>query len=319
MPYTLRPSDPATIQRGVAVVGSTTIDRNIIGRAAYLKIGGVTTYAGLTYRCHGLPTWVVSRVAHAEAWILERLTAEGIQVAESPAESTTRFVNRFHAGRRRQDVTSIAPPVNYAQLAAVEPQVDCIHLGPLHPKDIEAPVFVRLRESRALVVLDVQGLVRKISGGRVAAAVSDHLDAALGAALLVKSDEEELHLILNAFGTPRVEDLMTRFEIAEWVVTSGFQGGTIYSGNARVYRYSSEPVSPVVDPTGAGDVFLAAYTVSRFRDRKTVAGAGRYAAKLAASHVAGRYLPDVLAVPRRPIANRRPSGWYCVDNRMNEG
>jgi sugar/nucleoside kinase (ribokinase family) len=152
----------------------------------------------------------------------------------------------------------------------------------------------------------------------VAAAVSEHLDAALRAAFLVKSDEDELQLILKTFGT-RVEDLMTRFDIAEWVVTSGFHGGTIYSGNARVYRYSSEPVSPVVDSPGAGDVFLAAYTVSRFRDRKAVAGAGRYAAKLAASHVAGRYLPDVLAVPRRPTANRRPSEWYCVDNRMNEG
>jgi sugar/nucleoside kinase (ribokinase family) len=318
MPPTLRPSEHTTIQRGVAVVGSTTIDRNVIGRAAFMKIGGVTTYAGLTYRRHGLPTWVVSRVAHAETWILERLTAEGIQISRSPAETSTRFVNRVHAGRRRQEVTSIAPSVNYSQLAAVEPQVDCIHLGPLHPKDIDEPVFERLGESRALVVLDVQGLVRRISGGRVAAAVSEHLDAALRAAFLVKSDEDELQLILKTFEA-RVEDLMTRFGIAEWVVSSGFHGGHIYSRNGKVYRYSSKPASPVVDSTGAGDVFLAAYTVSRFRDRETIARAGRYAANLAASHVSGRYLPDVLAVPRRPTAARRPSGWYCVDNRINEG
>lgn len=318
MPPTLRPSKHAAIQRGVAVVGSTTIDRNVIGRATFMKIGGVTTYAGLTYRSHGLPTWVVSRVAHAETWILKRLAAEGIHVADSPAETTTRFVNRVRNGRRHQVITSIAPSVDYSQLAAVEPQVDCIHLGPLHPKDIDESVFVRLGESRALVVLDVQGLVRRISGGRVATAVSEHLDAALRAAFLVKSDEDELRLILKTFGT-RVEDLMTRFEIAEWVVTSGFNGGRVYSGSARAYRYSSDPVSHVVDSTGAGDVFLAAYTVARFRNHKTVARASRYAAKLAANHVSGQYLPDVLAVPRRPTATRRLSGWYCVDNRMNEG
>lgn len=303
MPYPLRPVDHAPIQRGVAVVGSTTIDRNVIGRAAYLKIGGVTTYAGLTYRSHGLPTWAVSNVAHTETWILDRMTAEGIQVSRSPTELTTRFVNRVHDGRRSQQVTSRASPVNHSQLAAIETQVDCIHLGPLHPEDIEASVFERLRESRALVVLDLQGLLRKISGGRVAAAVSRHLAAALRAAFLVKSDEDELRLILNTLGT-RVEDLMTRFEIGEWVVTSGFHGGCIYSANEGVYCYASEPVSAVVDPTGAGDVFLAAYTVARFRNRDTVARSGRYAAKLAASHVAGRYLPDVLAVPRRPAANR---------------
>ncbi|MGE5258858.1 MAG: hypothetical protein ACM3KE_19455, partial [Hyphomicrobiales bacterium] len=117
MPATLRLSKHAAIQRGVAVVGSTTIDRNVIGRVTFMKIGGVTTYAGLTYRRHGLPTWVVSRVAHAETWILKRLAAEGIQVSESPAETTTRFVNRVRAGRRHQVITSIAPSVNYSQLA----------------------------------------------------------------------------------------------------------------------------------------------------------------------------------------------------------
>jgi sugar/nucleoside kinase (ribokinase family) len=295
MPSNLRPSDPATIQRGVAVVGSTTIDRNIIGRAEHLKIGGVTTYAGLTYRRHGLPTWVVSNVGHPETWVLDRLSNEGIQVAAGPSEFTTRFVNRVHAGRRRQHVPSLASPVKDRQLAAIESGVDCIHLGPLHPEDIEAPVFARLHESRPLVVLDVQGLVRKISGGRVAAAVSEHLAAALRAAFLVKSDEDELRLILDTLGT-RLVDLMARFQIAEWVITSGLRGGCVYSGNREVYCYSCEAATAVVDPTGAGDVFLAAYTVARFRDRKTVAGASRYAAKRAARHVGGRYLPDLRVV-----------------------
>jgi sugar/nucleoside kinase (ribokinase family) len=283
------------IRRGVAVLGSTTIERNVIGRATYLKIGGVTAYAGLTYRRHGLPTWVISNVAHAETWILDRLTAEGIQVTRGPSEFTTRFVNRVDDGRRRQKVAAVALPVNCRQLAAIENQVDCIHLGPLHPEDIEAPVYARLRKSRALVILDVQGLLRKISGGRVTAAVSEHLDAALGAAVVVKSDEDELRLILDTFGT-RVEDLMTRFEIGEWAATSGFQGGCIHSRNEGVYFYSSDPVFAVMDPTGAGDVFLAAYTVARYRDRQAVAAAGRYAARLAASHVAGGYLHEVLAV-----------------------
>jgi sugar/nucleoside kinase (ribokinase family) len=302
MPSTLQAPEHAAIRRGVAVIGSTTIDRNVVGRTAYRKIGGVTAYAGLTYRRHGLATWVVSNVAHPEAWILDHLTAEGIQVAGGPSEFTTRFVNRVHDGRRHQEVASFASPVSRSQLAAVEDRVDCIHLGPLHPEDIAAPVFAGLRESRALVVLDVQGLLRKISGNRVAAAVSEHLASALRAAVLVKSDEDELRLILDTFGT-RVEDLMTRFEIAEWVVTYGFHGGCIHSRNEGIYCYSSDPVSAVVDPTGAGDVFLAAYTISRFRDRETVAAAGRYAARLASSHVAGRYLHEALALEKRPRAD----------------
>jgi sugar/nucleoside kinase (ribokinase family) len=292
-------SDQATISRGVTVVGSTTIDCNVIDRATHLKIGGVTTYAGLTYRRHGLPTWVVTNVAPSDASILSRLTREGIQVSAGPTERTTRFVNRVHAGRRRQEVPSIAAPVDFARLTAPAGQADLLHLGPLHPGDIDPQVFARLGDSRFLVALDVQGLLRKISAGRIKPAVSGHLPAALTAARIVKSDEDELRLILNAFET-RVEDVMDRCAIAEWVVTSGFHGGCVYSKGQAPYRYSAEPSPPVVDPTGAGDVFFAAYAVARLRDRKPVADAARHAATLASEHVAGRYLADLIIVPRSP-------------------
>lgn len=297
MPPIKWPIDHATISRGVAVVGSTTIDRNVIGHDTHPKIGGVTTYAGLTYRRHGLPTWVMTNVAQPDVSMLRRLTREGIQVAAGPTALTTRFVNRMHGGRRRQEVSSIAAPVGFAQLSASAGQVDLIHLGPLHPRDIDAQVFDRLAASRSVIALDVQGLLRKISAGRVKADVSEHLTAALAAARIVKSDEGELHLILKTFATG-VEDLMHRFAIAEWVVTSGFQGGCIHSAGQGPHRFSAEPASPVVDPTGAGDVFFAAYAVARLRDRKPAAEAARYAAARASEHVAGRYLVDLLLVPR---------------------
>lgn len=40
----------------------------------------------------------------------------------------------------------------------------------------------------------------------------------------------ELHLILKTFGTG-VEDLLHRFAIAEWGVTSGIYGGCIHSSD----------------------------------------------------------------------------------------
>jgi sugar/nucleoside kinase (ribokinase family) len=134
-------------------------------------------------------------------------------------------------------------------------------------------------------------------------AVSEHLPAAFKAACIVKSDEDELRLILDSFGT-RVEDLMGRFDIAEWVVTSGLHGGCIHSSGQGRLCYPAEPASAVVDPTGAGDVFFAAYSVARIRDRKSLAEAARYAARLASEHVAGRYLTDLLLGSRSPAAER---------------
>ena len=51
------------LRKGIGVVGSTTIDKIIIGDHSYLKLGGVTTYAGITYRRHGIPVFVVSNMA----------------------------------------------------------------------------------------------------------------------------------------------------------------------------------------------------------------------------------------------------------------
>ena len=52
------------IEKGIAVIGSTTID-NIIKKdtASYFKLGGVTTYAGITYSRHAIFTHVVTNVA----------------------------------------------------------------------------------------------------------------------------------------------------------------------------------------------------------------------------------------------------------------
>ena len=88
MPSTELSLNATALDRGVAVIGSTTIDCNEIGSAVHWKVGGVTTYAGLTYRRHGLNTWVVTNVAPADASILSFLTAKGIRIASGPPAAT---------------------------------------------------------------------------------------------------------------------------------------------------------------------------------------------------------------------------------------
>lgn len=286
----------------VLVVGSVTIDRNVFADRTFLKVGGVATYAGLTYRRHSVPTWVVCNVAPAEDAILAPLLLEGIQVHNGRTPRTTRFVNRVGVNQRTQEAPSVANPIRYGQIDAVPKKVDCIHLGPLHPDDIDPEVFARLEDSDVIVALDVQGLVRRRDRTRIVSAVSDHLTAALRAADIVKSDQEELRLILERCGGG-VETLMGRFDIAEWVATSGSSGGCIHVRSGRRYSYEPVPIGTPADPTGAGDVFFAAYTAARFQQRQTVARASRHAARLSSEHVAGRYIPaDRLDLAHRSTA-----------------
>lgn len=284
-------SDDAFLKpvRAVAVVGSVAIDRNLFGGRTFIKAGGAATYAGLTYRRLGLPTRVVCNVAPAESAVLAPLLQEGVQVQNGRTLQTTRFVNRMTARGRSQAIPSVAAPIRYRQIAAALKHVDCIHLGPLHSADIDSEAFARLADSRTRVVLDVQGLVRQNEGGRIVSRVSDHLAAALRIADIAKADQEEIRGILEASGGG-IESLMDRFAIAEWIVTTGPKGGCVHVRGGRRYLYEPSPAGPPIDPTGAGDVFLAAYTVARFHQRQTVAEACRHAARVSAEQVAGRYI-----------------------------
>lgn len=273
----------------VLVVGSVTIDRNVYADRTFLKVGGAATYAGLTYCRHARPTWVVCNVAAADDEILAPLRRAGIRVKNGRTACTTRFVNCVRAGRRTQEAPSLAAPIRYHQIADLLERVDCIHLGPLHPDDIDAQVFGRIAHAGARVALDVQGLVRRNKRGRIRAGVSDRLPAALQAADIVKADAQELNRILAACDAG-IETLMDRFDIAEWVVTSGSSGGCVYVRGGGRHPYRAEPVENPIDATGAGDVFLAAYTTARLHLRQPTPEATRHAARVSADHVAGRYL-----------------------------
>jgi sugar/nucleoside kinase (ribokinase family) len=277
----------------VAVVGSVAIDRNELADRTLLKAGGAATYAGLTYRRHSVPTVIVCNVAPAEEALLALLRREGIEVSSGRTGHTTRFVNRERPEGRIQSAPALAAPIGWGQVAAVRGRVDCLHIGPLHPGDIDPPVFDGLQRSSTLIVLDVQGLTRRIVRGRITAAGSGYLAAALRAADIVKADEAELEVVRAACGGG-IEALMQRYDIAEWIVTRGPRGGSIHVRGGREHLYEPVGVGPPVDPTGAGDVFLAAYTVARFRRLQPPAAAARHAAHISAEQVAGRYIDAAL-------------------------
>jgi hypothetical protein len=57
----------------IAVVGSTTVDKIVGQNLCFLKIGGVTTYSGITYARHGIDTLAVSNISRKNPEIIARL------------------------------------------------------------------------------------------------------------------------------------------------------------------------------------------------------------------------------------------------------
>jgi sugar/nucleoside kinase (ribokinase family) len=121
------------IEKGIAVIGSTTIDTIVYGDKRFHKIGGVTTYSGITYRRHGITTHIFSNVAQKNIRILDNLRHEQLIIHNGFTEQTTQFVNRFETNKRSQEIPSYASPIAADQITDIGEIVSAVHLGPLHP------------------------------------------------------------------------------------------------------------------------------------------------------------------------------------------
>ncbi len=299
-----RPPPAATRLKRAVVAGSITLDINLLAAARLFKPGGVPCYAGLTYRRLGLAVGVVSRLAPRDGGLLAPLAAAGIDGFAGPSETTTVFINLPRQTRRLQRAPSLAAPLSSREILEAARGAQLLHAGPLHPYDIDPDFYRQAHSFPGLVALDIQGLVRRVEGGCITAQACPHLAEALETAAIVKSDLEEYELACRHLGFAP-ETLLARFRIAEWVVTAGAEGGWIdLAGGGRLH-YPSAPATCVADPTGAGDVFFAAYLTYRLRDGMAPREAAERGAELAARQVSGAFLalPDARPLFSSPLPN----------------
>lgn len=273
----------------IAVVGSTTVDKIVGKKFSFLKVGGVTTYSGITYARHGIDTVAVSNIASQDQEIIARLQKEKIVVLNGSTEYTTCFVNHINNEGRRQKLPRTAQTIGQTQIANILKSASAVHLGPLHPADIDIGAISLLNDPAQLVILDVQGYVRSVRNQVVYPVVSKKLSDALMIAHIIKANQMEYDAILDFYQADLIE-LMTRFKIEEFIVTLREKGGFLQKRTGERIDYAADPIRSLEDPTGAGDVFLAAYIIGKFFRQKNSSEACSYAAGIVGQQIAGNYI-----------------------------
>jgi sugar/nucleoside kinase (ribokinase family) len=279
------------LNKGISVVGSTTIDQIVTENQSAFKLGGVTTYSGITYRRHGIDTLIVSNLAEQDLGIIDKLHEEKIVVCREETEFTTHFVNYIKGDTRYQELPRQAKPIEARQIQAILNKIDALHLGPLHPLDIELEALDLLHNSDLAIFLDAQGYTRMVKNKNIYPFVSEHMATGLSIAQIIKANAAELKIILDYYQISLAE-LMLRFKIDEFVVTLGANGGFVQKQSGDAFQYAADIVKSPIDPTGAGDVFFAAYNTSRFSNQMQIPDACRYAARIAAQQVEGKFITN---------------------------
>lgn len=210
--------------------------------------GGTVTYAGLTARNLGCRVGIVT--SHGPELETGDLL-EGIELHVIPSEQTTTFENIYRGHRRQQYVRAVAAPIGPEAVPEVWRRAPIVHLAPL--TDELPPEIIDVFDERALVGVTPQGWMRRWDErGRVFPKPWAHAERILARAdVLVFSEEDVLH----------IEDAIAMFASMAriMVVTHGANGATLYL-DGQPYHYPAFEANEV-DPTGAGDVFAAAFLI----------------------------------------------------------
>jgi sugar/nucleoside kinase (ribokinase family) len=235
-----------------------------------LTFGGTATYAGRTAYALGCRVGVVTSTAPD---LDLGAVLGGCDVIRVPAERTTTFKNVYTGSGRQQYLYDRAAPLDLDAVPERWRRPDIVHLAPLTgemgPTLASAfPDALRGATPQGWMrTWDGQGKVRSGDWCR-AMKVLPHVNAA----------------ILSLEDVDGDEDVIARFaELAPLlVVTLGAAGCRVYTGGKMVHV----PVARIseVDPTGAGDIFAAAFLV-RLRQSGDPVTAARFANRVAALSV----------------------------------
>ena len=270
------------------------------------RLGGGVAYSALTTARLGLATGAIVGVDReaATADELDLLRDAGVDVRIVPLERSPVFDNvetpegRIQLGHVPSDpLPTDAVPDDWRAapawiLAAVADELPA--------------AWADVPSRTALVGAGWQGLLREVIGGERVRRRAPGPSPIIAPADVVGVSRDDL-------GPDAPVRELCRFlhRDATLVLTQGDQGGLVMSagpdGATAMYRYPAIPSAGIVDPTGAGDVFLAALVAARAEPRLVGGRLGqRFDLRLAAA-VASLVLEDrgLLGVPDRSAVRRR--------------
>jgi sugar/nucleoside kinase (ribokinase family) len=252
------------------------------------QLGGTVTYASVAARRLGLRAAIVSSAPPDVEAALRAEMGGDVSLVVVPATEATTFENIYSGSQRRQFLRGRAAPLRLEYVPECWRAAPVVLLAPVACEI--APELARAFPG-ALVAATAQGWLRRWDAdGRVYPGSLDELEEALpGLGALILSQEDLLPPLgmASAPGMPPTPEDAEAL-IADWarrvpllVVTRGPEGALLYANGEGPVAYPGVPASEV-DPTGAGDVFAAAFLAALH------AGAAAGAAVAFANRVAAR-------------------------------
>lgn len=261
------------------LIGNPTYDTLSLNKKTVQAPGGTVWYAALFLAGIGRR---VAVVGIGDDKLKRRLARRGVDVRHfSDAGPVTVFENTYSAGVRKQRAWA-GGDIDRADVPQAAFDAPGLLIGPVL-QEVDPAIMHTPRTG--CLMLDAQGFLRQLSTvGDVILRMTPDAETALRHCDILKVDAREAAVITSTGDIETAGRHLFRMGPRTVIITQGRDGALFYDGTRFVQIRA--PEVDVVDPTGAGDVFSAAFLV-RYIASGNLAAAGRFAVTAAALSTRG--------------------------------
>jgi hypothetical protein len=233
------------------------------------SIGGTASYASLTAHALGKQVGIVTSCASDVSFSI----FNKIQIVNFPSKRSTTFENIPLENGRIQTIHHRANQISKEQIPPIWCDTPIVHIGPV-AFEIDPDIIDCFPHS--FIGITPQGFLRKWNKSSLVQPGSwkeaGNILPLVSAAVLSMEDVQANEKI--------IENFISLLRVL--VITEGSKGSSLYwNGDMRSFP---PPKTTEVDPTGAGDIFAAAFFI-RFQKTRDPWESARFATILAAHSV----------------------------------
>lgn len=256
----------------LAVIGHFTIDS--IRLPSYKKsikiLGGPPAYLSIVTRRLGGTVTIISKVGDdfpdAYLWWLKEEGVDFSGFSRIENAQTTHFEIDYGQDlqTRTLKLKNLAPSLVASDLPA-SLQVEIAHVAPV-AGEISDELIEKLTSHARLISLDPQGLLRSFDETGKVTFCPKVQHEFLASIDIYKSSEDEITALTGHSNMKSAVAAIHDFGVEIVIVTMGSKGSLI-SANGTQHQIPACTSKVVVDPTGAGDVFMGGFLVEYIREK----------------------------------------------------
>ena len=290
----------------IAVAGHFSIDTiNLPSRTApFVILGGAATYTSFAAKRLDATVSVISRVGEnfprAYLWWLNQEGIDVSSVTRFAGEPTTSFELTYDKdlSKRTLKLKSKGVPLTVEDVPNSF-HAKAIHLAPI-ANEITCEVVEQLKLQADILSLDPQGLIRNFDE---AGHVSDNVEIDNQIFSLVNIFKSSQNEISAPTGETELKPAIKAIHdvgVETVIVTLGVKGSVLSVEGAQ-YQIEACPSQVLVDPTGAGDVYIGSFLTEYLRQKESLwcAAVGSAAASCVVEGIGSTYFGNKDEIYRR--------------------